>query len=321
MDSVRALRTKRRAALAKTLFRVIVLTLVTIGIWQSVVKAGADLEARGFELADVLPMWLVAAAVAYVAGLLPCWWFWHSTLKAMGQHPRWRASLRAFYIGHLGKYFPGKALVVVLRTSMIRGRRVDTTVAATSIFIETLTMMAVGAFVAALVLSIMFREHRSMQLLAVGLMLAAGVPTLPPIFRRLVRLMRVGKLNPHIDSALAGLDFRLMGFGWIIIAAGWCLLGFSLWATLRSIPQTTINVVTAADWPLITATAALAMVAGFLSLLPGGLGVREFVVMTLLAEPYGPGAAAIAALLLRLVWLVAELLTAAVLYPLKPPED
>ena len=56
---------------------------------------------------------------------------------------------RAYYVGHLGKYVPGKALVVIIRTGLISGPRVDTTVAAVSIFIETLTMMAVGAFLAA----------------------------------------------------------------------------------------------------------------------------------------------------------------------------
>jgi glycosyltransferase 2 family protein len=137
---------------AKLLFRLTVLALVTVGIWHTVGKAIDDLQTRGFDISEVRPGWLVAAGLLYLLGLLPCWWFWHRTLQAMGQRPRRLETLRAFYIGHLGKYVPGKALVVVLRTDLVRSERVNTTVAATSVFVETLTMMGVGAFVAAALL-------------------------------------------------------------------------------------------------------------------------------------------------------------------------
>jgi uncharacterized membrane protein YbhN (UPF0104 family) len=281
----------------------------------------ADLKNEDFALTQIQPWWLLIAGLVYLVGMAPCWLFWHRTLNAMGQRPRWRESLRAFYIGHLGKYVPGKALVVILRTGLIRGKRVDTSVAATSVFVETLTMMAVGAFVSAAILGVMYRDKVWLLLLAVALMLCAGVPTLPPIFRRLVRLVGVKKLNPDIDSALAGLNFRLMSFGWLTVALGWCLLGLSLWLTLRAIPAAAVRPVTPEDWPLVTACVALAMVAGFLSLLPGGILVREYVVMALMAEPFGAGAAAVSAILLRLVWLLAELLLAGVLYVAKPASD
>jgi len=58
----------------------------------------------------------------------------------------------------------------------------------------------------------------------------------------------------------------------------------------------------------------LAVVAGFLSLIPGGLGVRDTILMTLLAPTWGPTVAIISAVLLRLVWLVTELAASAVSY-------
>jgi uncharacterized membrane protein YbhN (UPF0104 family) len=305
--------------LAKLVFRLLILTLVGFGIWHTVQKAVVDLQTRQFGIGQIRGGWLIVAGVCYSAGLVPCWLFWQRTLRSMGQQPRWSESLRAYFIGTLGKYVPGKALVVVLRTGLIRSNRCDTTVAAVSVFVETLTMMAVGAFVAAAILGSMYAHQVWLLGLAVVLMLCAGIPTLPPIFRRLVRLVGVRKVNPDIDSALAGLDFRLMAFGWVTVAAGWALLGLSLWATLRAIPTTTSAPVVWSDVPLVTACVALALVAGFLSLLPGGIGIREYVVVTLLAVPFGEGAAAISAILLRLVWLLAELILAAVLYLAKPP--
>lgn len=303
----------------KNLVRLTLLVLVTIGIWHTIGRAIEDLQAQGFELAQIRPGYLLAAGFCYLAGLLPCWWFWHRTLQAMGQRPTCRETLRAFYIGHLGKYVPGKALVVVLRTDLVRSPRVSTSVAATSVFVETLTMMGMGAFIAAALLGALFREHVWLIVLALGLMIAAVTPTLPPVFRLLVRLVGVRRVDPDIDAALEGLDYRLMSLGWITVAAGWCLLGVSLWLVLRAIgaPVT----FTPGHLALVTACVALAIVAGFLSLLPGGIGIREFVVMTLLAQPFGAGVAAISAILLRLVWLLGEVLLAGVLYAWRQPAE
>ena len=51
-----------------------------------------------------------------------------------------------------------------------------------------------------------------------------------------------------------------------------------------------------------------------LSLIPAGVGVREYVIMTLILPHFGELAAVGSAVLLRLVWLVAEVILAAILY-------
>ncbi len=56
------------------------------------------------------------------------------------------------------------------------------------------------------------------------------------------------------------------------------------------------------------------MVAGFLSLIPGGIGVRELIVIPLLQPHFGAVVAIISAILLRVSWMVAELLMAGILY-------
>jgi uncharacterized membrane protein YbhN (UPF0104 family) len=307
-------RPRRWLRLVKLLFRVTVLALVTWGIWKTVRQARLEFAAHEFALNQVDYAWLCLAGLLYLAGLAPCGVFWHGTLWAMGQQPTWRESMRAFWIGHLGKYVPGKAMVVILRTGLIYSERVNRTVAATSVFIETLTMMAVGAFVAAVIL-LWTSDQAVLTWLAVGLMLLSGVPTYPPLFRRIVRWLQVHRANPQIDQSLAGVDGRLMGFGWVIISIGWLALGLSLWATLRAIPGA------APDWweslrdlPLLTAAVGLAMVAGFLSLIPGGLGVRDWILMTLLAPQYGAKIAVVSTVLLRVVWLLSELVVSAILY-------
>lgn len=303
----------RWMAIAKQLVRVSILAVVGWCIWRTVVHAQDEMSGQ-FSLADLRFRWIVLAGLLYLAGLFPCWVFWHRTLWAMGQRPRWRDTLPAFWIGHLGKYVPGKAMVVVLRTGLVSGERVSKTVAATSVFVETLTMMAVGAFLAAAIL-LLASSHWSLMLLAFGLMVLSGAPTIPPVFRRIVRALQVHRANPEIEPAVRGLDYRLMATGWLSIGGGWFLLGLSLWATLRAMP--TVDPASLASIhtvPLLTAAVGLAVVAGFLSLIPGGLGVRDTILMTLLAPTWGPTAAIISAVLLRLVWLVTELAASAVSY-------
>lgn len=306
---------------AKLVFRLLVLTLVGIGIWQTVLKAIDELQAQQFHWRQVQLGWLVASGAVYLTATAPCWLFWHRTLRAMGQRPGWLESLRAYYIGHLGKYFPGKALVVVIRSGMIRSPRVDMSVAVTAVFVETLTMMATGAFVAAATISLLFHDQGWLLLLAVGLMFCVGGPTVPPVFRRLVKLVGVKKVNPNIDRALAGLDTRLMLYGWLLNFVGWGLMGLSLWLTLRSVPTLTAVPVELHHLPRVTSCVALALVAGFVSMIPGGMVVREYVVMALLSSPFGVGAAAVCAVMSRLVGLSAELLFGGVLYAMRPGTD
>jgi uncharacterized membrane protein YbhN (UPF0104 family) len=292
-----------------------VLALVIAGIAYEVYKAKNALAQQPFNFRQIDFRWLPLAGGVYLLGMLPMGIFWYAIMRALGQGPYLGETLRAFYIGHLGKYVPGKAMVVVLRTGFVRGQRVDTTVAAVSVFTETLTMMAVGAFLAAVILAVQFADQWMLLLVAVGLMLCAGVPTLPPIFRRLVYLLKVRKLNPHIGRLLKGLTWRLMVAGWLGNCLGWALFGVSLWATLRCLPPDGEQAIGLMEtFPLMLATVCLAMVAGFLSLLPGGVLVREYIIITLLAPAVGVVAAMVSAILLRLVWLISEVFLAGVLY-------
>ena len=101
--------------------------------------------------------WLAASGGLYLLGTLFSGIFWHRVLRALGQNVGFWTALRAYYIGHLGKYVPGKAMVVILRAGLIRGQGVDTSLAVVSVFFETLTMMSVGALLAAAIVAVWFR--------------------------------------------------------------------------------------------------------------------------------------------------------------------
>jgi uncharacterized membrane protein YbhN (UPF0104 family) len=89
-------------------------------------------------------------------------------------------------------------------------------------------------------------------------------------------------------------------------------LGLSLGATLRAIGVDNVNFLS--QLPLLVAAVSFAVVSGFASMLPGGVGVRDLLLMQLLAPHIGDANALIAAVLMRLVWLVSEVCVCVILY-------
>jgi len=319
---------QHRSSRKKWLLRAAKLLVVVLVLWfvrRTLVDAWHGLAAEGAEgyRWRVSPGWLVLAGGIYLLGLLPAALFWYRVLIVLGQRPRLLETIRAYYVGHLGKYVPGKAMVVVIRAGLIRIGRVHTGVAAASVFVETLTMMAAGAFWAAVYLAIRAgAEHLLLLTAAIGLMATAGLPTLPPVFRRLARLAGVGRSDPETSRQIERLGLGTLAIGWIMMLLGWGILGLSFWAVLRGMDVQGLDL--GHDWALYTASVSLAMVAGFLSLIPGGAVVREAILTELMVPyfarllgtpgPKGKVLAVVSALLLRLVWLVSEVVISGILY-------
>ena len=250
-------------------------------------------------------------------------WFWHRTLASLGQPVPWLAALRAYYLGHLGKYVPGKALAVILRVAAVQKWVPSIRIAIVSGLLETLTMMAAGAFLAAALSLVVLKLEPQVAVLAAAMALAAGLPTLPPIARRLARigiarwkqqdeLHLPPSIPADVGASLHGINVRLLASGWLAAGVCWLLLGLSLWATLRGIGVDKFDPL--GDLPRLVAAVAFAVVAGFLSMLPGGLVVRDALLMQLLAPTCGEANALVAAVLLRLVWLLTELTVCGILY-------
>jgi uncharacterized membrane protein YbhN (UPF0104 family) len=256
-------------------------------------------------------------------GLVPMGLFWRRTLAALAYPTPLFAALRAYFLGHLGKYVPGKAMAVILRVAAVRRWVPSMRIALVSVLMETLTMMAVGALLAFVLSAAVLRSDVFVSVIALGMAVVAGAPTLPPVARWLARLgverfkqdevtKPQAAHSVDIESSLRGIDFRLLASGWIAAGICWVLLGGSLWAALRAIGIDRPGLL--ADLPVMITAVAFAVVAGFLSMLPGGLVVRDGVLMQLLAPVCGEGNALVAAVLMRLVWLVSEVVACGILY-------
>jgi len=275
---------------------------------------------------------LIISAAAYAAGQILVGLFWYRVLEHLGLRLSRRQVLKAYALGTLGKYVPGKATVILIRAAMLPSAGVGTLrLGATCVF-ETTAMMAVGAVIAALTLVAavphLWWTWAAAAAIAVALLIALS----PPVLRRLTRWTTKYDGNGN-DTADADAEaeaeanqlqpangrvkttpieqwpFVLPRSAWLILL-GWLLYGLSFWCCGHALGFAAF---TLQELCLYIGTAALATSAGFVVIFaPSGVGVRELVMIHVLGTGPGQAQAVIAALLIRIIWTGVEVIIAAV---------
>ena len=319
----------RRRWLTVAKWTLLLLVIAAVGwrawrLWLEGRRSGGELEWA--------PGWLVAAAIVYLVGWLPSVWYWRLLLADAGHPVGWLDAARAFYCGHLGKYIPGKATVLVIRAGLLRGSGVPAATAALTATWETLLLMIVGGVVG-LALAPTLLDPATVELLPVplrqlvarpvasaGLVIAVSLAGFP-LLTRLVT--RIAMLMAGSSTAAATVSTRRFLAGGAVFTLVWALHGLSLGLTLRGVGSTSLAL---ADWPGWTAAAGLATAVGFVAVFaPGGIGVREGLLIESLSRSGMAEQQAVAgAFCLRGVWLAAEIVAALALYyglPRRTSED
>jgi uncharacterized membrane protein YbhN (UPF0104 family) len=309
-----------------------------------------DLQRPDLWQRQLRPGWLVVAGGLYLLGIGCSAVYWYRLLGHLGPRPPFLTAARAYYVGHLAKYLPGKAWAVLVRSTLVRHAGVSLGVATLTTFYEVLTTMAAGALVATVLFPLVGTASAgaphwdalrrlarletplegvpttAAELLSALLLLATGVPLLPPVFNRLAHHLSLPFRGREV--VLPRIHHTHLGEGLLLAAVGWLLLGASLGAALHAIlgPELPWSV---PGLGRLAAIMGLSYVAGFVIVVsPGGLGVREFC-LTLFLTPElaalgletdaARAVAVLAVLVLRLVWTLAELVMAGLLYWLPMP--
>lgn len=290
-------------------------------VWGELGSKGEDLS---FD-----PGWVAASMGLYVLGLLAFGTFFWKILGASATPVGFGPAMRAYVISHLGKYVPGKAMVVLMRVGLVTPYGARASTAAFATLYETLVMMASGGLIAA---GVFLAEGGGPEVVVpmpggyrlpvpLGWMgLAMGAPllalALPGVFPRVSAMFRTP--FPGVGpEALPRFSGRLLAEGLGLSVLGWTFWGLSQVAIARGIglggEAAEIGV---GAWPSVVSSVALATLAGFVvAVFPGGLVVREGVLMAALGPSMGAERAVVAALALRLSWVAAELVASAVVFP------
>jgi hypothetical protein len=300
--------------------------------------------------------WLVASGGLYLLGLLFSALTWKRLLNHFGQRPSFFTTLRAYYVGHLGKYLPGKAWALFLRASLARGHGVGLGLATVTAFYEVLVTMTGGVLVAVVLFALLAPTtatrldweglrrlanleapegvlgRRPLVGLALGLLLPLGTMVAPPVFNRVLHRLSL-PFRDKITGPLPRFHWTYLAEGLGLTSIGWVLLGGSLVAAICSVLGSDLA------WEpallgRMPAIMGLAYVFGFVILFaPSGLGVREFFLVLFLtpeleillpgdgsaaAREIVQGVAVLTVVVLRLVWTAAEMVAAGLLWPLGP---
>jgi uncharacterized membrane protein YbhN (UPF0104 family) len=295
------------------------------------------------------PGWLLLSGLLYLAGISLSGLYWQRLLGHLGARPPLVTAMRAYFVGHLGKYLPGKAWSLLLRTTLVHSGGVRLGLATLTCFYEVLTTMAAGVLVAAVLFALLGAQtgtafdvedlRRLLRLeapagivvgrwpavlLSLALLAAMGLPLLPPLFNRLIHHLSL-PFRERDAARLPHIRLAHFGEGLLLAGAGWLLLGASLAATLQGIVGGMGSFWDAPTLGRLAAAMGLSCVIGFVIVVaPGGLGVREFF-LTLFLTPElaalpgmdpvdARGTAVLAVLVLRLVWTASELIVAGLLY-------
>lgn len=263
--------------------------------------------------------WIPMAIGTYFLGMVPSWLYWHFILNRCDQPVGLRDSFRAFYMSQLGKYVPGKVMVILIRTAVLchhtipveevsrwRHQHQWITVTATA-FMETLTFIAVGGLVGVLSGMFYFRDRPVVLVLALLIALGMCLPILPPVFHRCLGWLPIGGSEQARSIMRKAWGWRTFLLGLAVLPIGWLLLGASLWLLIQSLPGGAVRI---DDYPATLTCVSLANVLGFVSLIPGGMGVREIVMYPILEPRFS--LAIVIVVLYRLASLTAELLAGGV---------
>jgi uncharacterized membrane protein YbhN (UPF0104 family) len=312
-------RTAKRAWLAvKTVLALVIIVGVGVQFWRTL-----DRPELGDQTYTVRWPYLFAAGVLYIVAHIFWGLFWWWLLRSLGVAIGWPAALRAYFVSQFGKYVPGKVWVLLIRVGLLRGAGVPPTVVAVTSAYETLTNMAAGAMLAAVLVPLAgvgggYVTGNTLLLVGIAA-LPLGVWVFVRLAGRVARRARGPDARP-VPNPPAGLLLA----GLLQAAAGWCLLGVSLLAAVRAVhpdpPEPTV-----AEFVRLLAAVAAAYVVGFVVVVsPGGLGPRDFLIKEFLAAEFagrlsGPAAeatAVVTALVLRLAWTAFEVVLAAGWYVL-----
>jgi uncharacterized membrane protein YbhN (UPF0104 family) len=231
------------------------------------------------ELARVGWITLAASIVCAAAGTAAAGWIWLSILEALGvsTQRRWAG---LFFQAQLGKYIPGSVWQYAGRAAVARAEGIPVRPVAVSLPIEFVASALAAGLLAALLLGWW------------GAAVAATAALL------LIALERPARARRPAAFAIVRAT--------LLYLPAWLTLGGSFWLCARGLLDVPVG-----DLPLYGGAFVVAWLGGLVAVYaPGGLGVREAVLVALLSSRTGAADALVVAVASRLILTFVDVLLA-----------
>lgn len=246
---------------------------------------------------SVVLFWLVLA------------WVWQLNLRlTVGQQIGFTVAFRQIVMLLMGKYLPGKVWGVLARG---RDASVNEQLPATSsyaaAYLEQLISIHAGFLFG---LSLLALAYPAERWIAISFLISMPSLILVPKFHHVLIKQLIGgwlKKYAELLTAIDAIEISLADYWRLFLAyvGEWIVTGLIL---------VSVQMVITGSWPdgglfmLLLGSYAVAMVVGFIAIFaPGGIGVREGVMVALLAPVLGLEAASLLAVVMRVVSVIADL--------------
>lgn len=295
--------------LARTLraLRIVVGVVLFALVVLAAVRSWEDVRAT---LARISPLELVLAEALVLGGLGASVLIWRVALRELGSTVHIAAAAKIYLVGQLGKFLPGSAWALAVQMELATQAgvpRVKSVAAGiVAIGVNVATGLAMGLFVVPRVVS-----GGALRMIVLAVMLAGcAVALSPPVLTRLVDIgLRVVR-RPPVE--------REITWRGILTALGWSLASFACYGVSVWVLAVAVGAPAGESLPLCLAGVALAMTVGALVVVaPSGIGVREAVIVAALAPVLERPEALAVALVARLLFVLADLIAAAVVVPVR----
>ena len=231
---------------------------------------------------------------------------WRALLESWGQRLDRRTAARIWTVSNLGKYVPGKVWALAGMTLLAQRAGVAPWAAAASAVVLQAGSVGTGAGLVGGAGAVALEQvHPGTRAALIALVVAScaavALVLWPPVARRILRLAGVDAANARPPSPGA------VALGIVSNLLAWVGYGVSLVCLARGLlPSAQL------DLPTAIGAFTASYLAGLLALIaPGGLGVREGVMILLLQAPLGLAAATVLALASRVLLTITELGAAA----------
>ena len=270
---------------------------------------------------------IALAALIWPLAALPLVLAWRDMLIGVGMKKRWRELYGIMGISQFAKYIPGHVAQYAGRAGMSLARGISARALAVTMILETLLMIAaaltigVGTGVLSTIGLSLVQHHGSQLALIAAIVVLALAGMF--VFRRIApSLLRrfAPKYAPALDGALLPSTTSL-----VRAAAFYCIMYLMTGASSIVLANFLLPGVQQDYW-LLVAALTLAWVVGFVTPgAPAGLGVREGLLLLMLAPAYTAASASILVIALRIVTTLGDVLilgTGLILLPgrrAKPP--
>jgi glycosyltransferase 2 family protein len=290
-----------------------IILLVIYFLYNSLSKNWTELD---FSINQIDPIYTALVFLFLTSFYLFSAFNWKFILKKLGDNIQYSNSLKIKTLSDLGRYIPGKAWYVLGRAYFGKKKGISKSKIIISLMIEHLFLLAIAI---ALFILFNFKEIINLNIsqTILNLIVLIGLGLLIFLPKLLNYLVNIGiRIKNKENKSEINLNIGIKNNLSLIIqyVLFWLIIGISFILTIKSIyPSLDLNNIF-----FFTGIFAISWSIGLLSFItPGGIGVREGIMTTLLI-PYLPLTIAVAApLLFRIYSIITEIILSLIVLKIK----